>query len=72
MNPRSRLLLFIFLLSVWKAAFAADPLPLWEAMERAAQFNPAINSQQAEVSRQTLEQAIARGQHLPRLDLNAA
>ena len=72
MKPQSRLLLFIFLLSTWKAAFSADPLPLWEAMERAAQFNPAIKSQQAEVSRQTLEQEIARGQHLPRLDLNAA
>ncbi len=72
MKPWSRLLLFTFLLAPWNAAFSADPLPLWEAMERAAQFNPAIKSQQAEVSRQTLEQDIARGQRLPRLDLDAA
>lgn len=72
MKPLSRLLLFTFLLSAGKAALAADPLPLWEAMERAAQSNPAIKSQQAEVSRQTLEQDIARSQHLPKVDLNAA
>jgi outer membrane protein TolC len=72
MKPWPRLLLFTFLLSLWQTTLSADPLPLWEAMERAAQFNPAIKSQQAEVSRQTLEQDIARGQRLPRLDLDAA
>lgn len=71
MNPLSRLLLFSLLLSAGEATLAADPLPLWAAMERAAQFNPAIKSQRVEVSRQTLEQDIARGQHLPKLDLNA-
>lgn len=72
MKPLSRLLLFAFLLSTGKAVFAADPLPLWEAMERAAQSNPVIKSQQVEVNRQTLEQDIARSQHLPKVDLNAA
>jgi hypothetical protein len=37
MKPLSRLLLFTFLFSTVKAVVAADPLPLWEAMERAAQ-----------------------------------
>lgn len=72
MKPLSRLLLFTFLLSTGKAVVAADPLPLWEAMERAVQSNPAIKSQRVEVSRQTLEQDIARSQHLPKIDLNAA
>ncbi|BAN35261.1 hypothetical protein SCD_n01438 [Sulfuricella denitrificans skB26] len=72
MKPLSRLLLFAFIFSFGKAAFSADSLPLWEAMERAAQSNPAIKSQQVEVSRQTLEQDIAHGQHLPKVDLNAA
>src|SRR5574340_598216 len=72
MKSLSRLLLFTFLLSPWKVAFAADPLPLWEAMARAAASNPAIKSQQAEVSRQTLEQDIASGQRMPRVDLDAA
>lgn len=72
MKPLSHLLLLALLLPTGKAAFAADSLPLWEAMERAAQSNPAIKSQQAEVSRQTLEQDIARSQHLPKADLNAA
>jgi len=72
MNPLSRLLLLTFLLSFWKTAFAADPLPLWEAMARAAQSNPAIKSQQAEVTRQTLEQDVARGQRLPQVNLDAA
>ncbi len=72
MKSLSRLLLCTFLLSPWKVAFAADPLPLWEAMARAAQSNPVIKSQQAEVSRQTLEQDIARGQRLPKVDLDAA
>jgi outer membrane protein len=72
MKTLSRLLLFTFLFSTVKAVVAADPLPLWEAMERAAQSNPAIKSQRVEVSRQTLEQDIARSQHLPKVDLNAA
>lgn len=72
MKPLSRLLLFTFLLSTVKAVVAADPLPLWEAMERAVQSNPAIKSQRVEVSRQTLEQDIARSQHFPKIDLNAA
>lgn len=72
MKSLSRLLLFTVLLSSCKAVFAADPLPLWEAMARAAQSNPVIKSQQAEVSRQTLEQDVARGQRLPKVDLDAA
>ena len=72
MKPSSRLLLFAFLLFVGSAVSAADPLPLWEAMERAAQSNPAVKSQQAELSRLTLEQDIARSQRLPKVDLNAA
>jgi outer membrane protein TolC len=72
MKPWSRLLLFIFLLAPWKIAFASGPLSLWEAMQRAAQFNPMIKSQQAEVNRQILEQDIARSQRLPKLDLDAA
>lgn len=72
MKPWSRLLLLAFLLFAEKTSFAADSLPLWEAMERAAQFNPAIKSQQAEVSRQTLEQNIARSRRLPTIDLSAA
>lgn len=72
MKPLSHLLLFTLLFSTWKAAFSADSLPLWEAMERAAQSNPVIKSQQVEVSKQMLEQDIARSQHLPKVDLNAA
>lgn len=72
MKPLPRLLLFTVLLSIGRAALAADSLSLWEAMERAAQSNPAIKSQQVEVDRQTLEQDIARSQHLPKVDLNAA
>lgn len=72
MKPLLRLQLFTFLLFAGNAAFAANSLPLWEAMERAAQVNPAIKSQQVEVERQTLEQDIARSQHLPKVDLNAA
>ncbi|NDP39997.1 MAG: TolC family protein [Rhodoferax sp.] len=72
MKPLSRLLLFTFLFSTVKAVVAADPLPLWEAMDRAVQSNPAIKSQRVEVSRQTLEQDIARSQHLPKVDLSAA
>lgn len=71
MESLSRLLLFTVLLSSCKAVFAADPLPLWEAMARAAQSNPVIKSQQAEVSRQTLEQDIAHGQRLPKVYLDA-
>ena len=52
-------------------AHAADPLSLTEALTRAAATNPAILQQQAEVEKQTLEQGIARGQRLPRVDLNA-
>ncbi|MFA5371514.1 MAG: TolC family protein [Sideroxydans sp.] len=72
MKRLSRLLLFTFLISTGKAAFAVDSLPLWEAMERAAQSNPVIKSQQVEVSQRTLEQEIASSQHLPKIDLNAS
>lgn len=72
MKPLSRLLLFAVLFSIGKAAFAVEPLTLWGAMERAVQFNPALKSQQAEVSKQTLEQDIAHGQRLPRIDLDTA
>jgi outer membrane protein TolC len=71
MGTSSRLLLLILLLSTGKAAFATESLPLWEAMERAALFNPAIKSRQVEIDRQTLEQDIARSQHLPKVDLSA-
>ena len=71
MKPLSHLPLFAVLLFAGSAAFAADPLPLWEAMERAALSNPAVKSQQAELDRLTLEQDIARGQRLPKVDLNA-
>lgn len=70
MRPLSRLLLFAVLFSIGKAAFAVEPLTLWGAMERAVQFNPALKSQQVEVSKQTLEQDIAHGQRLPRIDLD--
>ena len=72
MKPLSRLLLCAVLFSIGKAAFAVEPLTLWDAMARAAQTNPALKSQQAEVSRQTLAQDIAHGQRLPRVDLDAA
>lgn len=71
MRTSSRLLLLILLLSAGKAAFATESLSLWEAMERAARFNPAIKSQQGEIDRQTLEQDVARSQHLPTIDLRA-
>lgn len=71
MRTSSRLLLLILLLSAEKAAFATESLPLWEAMERAARFNPAIKSQQVEIDKQTLEQGVARSQHLPKIDLSA-
>ncbi len=70
MKPLSRLLTALFL-AASATAGAAEPLSLWDAMERAARTNPALRSQQVELSRQTLEQDIARGQHLPKLDLNA-
>ncbi len=63
------LLLVALLLSPANTAFAAEQLLLWEAMERAVLSNPAIKSQQVEVDSQTLEQAIARGQRLPQVDL---
>jgi len=72
MKPLSRLLMFSLLLFAAEVTLAADALPLWEAMERAMQSNPAIKSQEFEVSRQSLEQDIAHSQHLPKVDLNAA
>ena len=70
MKPLSRLLTALFL-AAGATTSAAEPLALWDAMERAAQSNPALRSQQVELSRQTLEQDIAYGQRLPRLDLDA-
>ncbi len=63
----------LFAVSVFAAntVSAAESLTLWEAMERAANSNPALRSQQAEVDKQVLEQDIARSQHLPSVDLNA-
>lgn len=72
MRNLSQLLIIISFLLLGKVVFAADTLSLAEAMGRAEQSNPAIRSQQAMVSRQILEQDIARSQHLPRVDLNAA
>lgn len=59
------------LLATGAPVSAAEQLPLWQAMERASQSNPAIRSQQIELDRQSLEQEIARAQHLPKVDLNA-
>ncbi|HUX30440.1 MAG TPA: TolC family protein, partial [Thiobacillus sp.] len=70
MKPLSRLLTAFFLAS-GATTCAAEPLFLWDAMARAAQANPALRSQRVEVERQTLEQDIARSQHLPKVDLNA-
>lgn len=72
MKHLSRLLLITFFLATGTAASADQPLFLWDAMEQAAQANPALRSQQAELARQTLEQDIAHGQRLPKIDLNAA
>jgi outer membrane protein TolC len=70
MKPLSRVLTVLFLAAAATPS-VAEPLSLWDAMERAAQANPALRSQQVELSRQTLEQDIAHGQRLPKLDLNA-
>lgn len=72
MKTLSRLLFFTLLLSLAKVTAASNLMSLWEAMEKAAQANPAIKSQQIEVSRQTLEQDIAHNQHMPKVDLSAA
>ncbi|MDA8127937.1 MAG: TolC family protein [Betaproteobacteria bacterium] len=64
--------LLAFSLSAGKSAVAAEPLTLWGAMERAAQSNPALRSQQAEIARQALEQDIARGRRFPQVDLDAS
>lgn len=70
MNLFWRPFLFILLLSVGKTSVAST-LSLKDAMERAVQANPVIRGLDVEVSRQALEQEIARGQRLPRVDLNA-
>jgi outer membrane protein TolC len=59
------------LLALSATALAEEPLPLWEAMSRALQANPAFKGQQLDIDRQDLEQEIARGQHLPKVDLTA-
>lgn len=64
-------IVFALLLAGASAARAAESLSLEEAMVRAVRANPAILSQQTEVEKQALEQAIARGSRLPRVDLNA-
>ncbi len=61
-----------FLVTLPAAAWSADALSLWGAMERAAQSNPEIRAREVEVRKQELEQEIARGQHLPKIDLNAS
>lgn len=71
MKPLSRALLFALIFAAGNAGNAAELLSLREAMEHAAHTNPALRGQQAEVEKQTLEQDIARSQHLPRVDLNA-
>lgn len=50
---------------------AAETLTLGEAMRRALSANPAIGSLEAELRKQELEKEIARGQRLPKVDLNA-
>lgn len=70
MKPLPRLLLIVLLLSAGKTSLAAA-LSLEEAMERAIRVNPAIQSKEVEVERQTLEQEIARGQRMPQIDLDA-
>lgn len=53
-------------------AAAVEPLSLGQAMERALAANPAIRGHEAAVQKQTLESDIARGQHWPKVDLNAS
>lgn len=72
MKSLLRRLLPAFILATGATAHAADTLFLWNAMEQAVQANPGLRSRQVEVTRQTREQDIARGQRLPRVDLNAA
>lgn len=70
LKPIPRLLLALLLLGS-ATARAADSLSLSEALARATEANPAILQQQTEVEKQTLEQAIARGQRLPHVELDA-
>lgn len=70
LKPFPRTLLALTLLG-GSLAHAADTLSLTEAMARAVAANPAMLQQQAEVEKQTLEQGVAHGQRLPRVDLNA-
>lgn len=53
------------------AARGADTLTLPDAIARALASNPALQSRAVDVEKQALEQAIARGQRLPRVDLTA-
>lgn len=52
-------------------AQGADTLTLPDAVARALAANPALKSRTIEVEKQALERDIARGQRLPRIDLNA-
>ncbi len=70
LKPVPRMLLALALLG-GSLAHAGDTLSLTQAMARAVEANPAILQQQVEVEKQTLEQGVARGQRLPRVDLNA-
>ncbi len=61
----------ILLAAFLGAAQAAGTLTLGEAMQRALERNPALKSHELEVEKQELEKEVARGQRLPRVDLNA-
>jgi len=50
---------------------AADQLTVRQAMDRALAANPSLRSQAIELRKQELEKEIARGQHWPKVDLNA-
>jgi len=52
-------------------AHGADTLTLSDAIARALASNPVLKSRAMDVEKQELEQAIARGQRLPKIDLTA-
>lgn len=64
-------IVFALLLAAGSAAQASESLSLEEAMAHAVRANPALLGQHVEIEKQTLEQDIARGNRLPRIDLNA-
>ena len=68
----SRILQATILLAVcagWSQA--AELLTVRDAMERALSANPSFRSQAAELRKQEIERDVARGQHWPKVDLDA-